>query len=239
MCGIRRPLGAAFGSLGSARFWPFFGDSMILRRLNFVVAIGFLALGLSTGALAATPIVGTSEPEVPSGQFMSLSMKIDDTKTTFTMTGPDFSWFAFGFDTTTMFGYSVIVEGTDGTRTVIEQNLQGIGSPGGPQATQNASIVNTIHDAANDLTTVVIERLNNTGDPNDAVFSTSMTTLDIIAAYDSFSSPEFPSPSLSFHGSNGQAFGEIIFTPVPEPATIGLTTAAMLVGLSVRKRRAQ
>ena len=77
---------------------------------------------------------------------MELTMTIDDTKTRFELTGPDYSWFAFGFDTTTMMGYSLIVEGLNDSRTAVEQNLVGIGNPGGPQATQNISIIDTIHD---------------------------------------------------------------------------------------------
>jgi hypothetical protein len=87
-------------------------------------------------ALAAT-LVAHVDVDTPLGQEMALSITIDEHKTTFQLTGPDFSFFAFGFDTTTMFGYSLIVTGTDAIRTVVEQNLQGTGNPGSPQASQN------------------------------------------------------------------------------------------------------
>ncbi|MCI0335797.1 MAG: hypothetical protein L0228_21530 [Planctomycetes bacterium] len=196
----------------------------------------FVALISLPGSAWATTATGTVAPLIPSGQFMSMTMTIDDTKTTFELTGPDFSWFAFGFDTTTMQGYALIVEGTDGARTAVEQNLVAIGNPGSPQATQNISIVDTIHHAAVDLTTIVIERLNSTGDTNDPIFSPSMTSLDIIGAYDSFSSPSSPNPFLSYHGSSGRGFGTITFSIVPEPATASLAALAAAMALVVRRR---
>jgi hypothetical protein len=181
-------------------------------------------------------VQGTVQPAIPSGQFISLSMTIDDSKTTFELTGPDFSWFALGFDTKTMLGYALIVEGTDADRTVVEQNLLGIGDPGSPQAHQDISIISTTHDAANDLTTIVIERPNNTGDGDDAVFSPSMQELDIIGAYDSFSSPSSPNGFLTYHGSRGRGFGTITFSAIPEPSTIVLLLASGALGM-IRVRR--
>ncbi len=197
------------------------------------IAATLCALVAFASAASATTVEGTVQPAIPSGQFISLSMTIDDAKTTFELTGPDFSWFALGFDTETMFGYALIVEGTDGNRTVVEQNLLGIGNPGSPQPSQDISIISTVHDAANDLTTIVIERPNNTGDADDAVFSPSMTELEIIGAYDSFSSPSSPNGFLSFHGSQGRGFGTITFAVVPEPASMShavLAIALMLMG---------
>jgi hypothetical protein len=184
----------------------------------------------------ALTVSGTVEPGIPSGQFMSLTMTIDDTKTRFEMTGPDFSWFAFGFDTTTMQGYALIIQGTDDNRTAVEQNLVAVGDPGSPQATQNINIISTTHDSGLALTTIVIERLNNTGDINDPIFSPSISSLDIIGAYSSFASPAFPIPNLGYHGSNGRGFGTIEFTAVPEPTAVSLAAlgAAMLL---LRHRR--
>jgi hypothetical protein len=164
-------------------------------------------------------------------------MTIDDVKTTFELKGPDYSWFALGFDTTTMLGYSLIVEGTDGSRTVVEQNLLGVGIPGSPQASQDISIIDTIHDAANDLTTIIIARANNTGDMDDAVFSPSMTELEIIGAYDLFSSPSSPNGFLSYHGRDGRGFGIITFSAVPEPTTSCYVALAASLNLIVFKRR--
>jgi hypothetical protein len=196
----------------------------VVAMIKLAVLVGCLVLPCVASAVTVT---GTVEPEIPSGQFISLKMTIDDTTTTFEMTGPDFSWFALGFDTQTMFGYSLIVEGLDANRTAVEQNLLGIGSPGDPQEMQNIEIVSTTHDDANNLTTIIIERVNNTGDENDPIFSPSMTTLDIIGAYDSFSSPESPSPTLSYHGRDGRGFGVIEFVVVPEPGGAALLVMAV------------
>jgi hypothetical protein len=175
----------------------------------------------------AIPIRGSVEPTTPLGQFVALNMTIGDTATRFELTGPDYSWFAFGFDTTTMFGYSLIIQGTDATRTAVEQNLRGIGNPGSPQATQNISIINTLHDATNNLTTIVVERPNETGDPNDPVFSTNMTALNVIWASDGFASPSSPNPILAYHDTVGRGFATIAFSPIPEPANMILLATAV------------
>jgi hypothetical protein len=211
-------------------------SSMVPSRSYLAATLCALVVIVSDAS--AVTVEGTVEPAIPSGQFISLTMTIDDTKTTFELTGPDYSWFALGFDTKTMFGYSLIVEGTDGNRTAVEQNLQGVAAPGSPQASQDISIISTIHDAANDLTTIVIERPNNTGDADDAVFSPSMTELDIIGAYDSFSSPSSPNGFLSYHGQGGRGFGKITFFVVPEPTTFWyVALAASLKLFGFRRRR--
>jgi hypothetical protein len=213
---------------------------MIFRRVDFVsgliVVVALLWLPQPAAAIA---IRGTVAPVNTSGQYMSLTMTITDTTTTFEMTGPDYSWFAFGFDTTTMLGYSLIIEGTNDSRSGVEQNLLGVGNPGSPQLQQNINFVDVTHDVDNALTTVIIERPNNTGDPNDPVFSTGMTSLNVIAAFDSFASPDEPNPTLSYHGRGGRGEATVFFAPVPEPASLAL--AAILVAavaLGERPRRA-
>jgi hypothetical protein len=185
----------------------------------------------------AAPVSGEVEITTPLGRHMALKMDINDTTTTFELTGPDFSWFAFGFDTTMMNGYSLIIEGLDAARTAHERNLITIGNPGVPQATQNISIVSTFHDTANDLTTITIQRPNNTGDSNDPNFSTSMTSLDVIWAYRAAASPSSPAPNLNNHGANGRGATLITFTPVPEPCGMSLLAIMAAVGLASRKTR--
>lgn len=199
-----------------------------------VLTAGLVA---TRGQASAETLVGFVEPVTPLGQYMALEMTIGDTHTLFKMTGPDYSWFAFGFDTQTMQGYSLIVEGVDDARTAVEQNLVNTGIPGSPQATQNIEILSTTHDAANDLTTILIRRPNMTGDPEDPDFPHPTNPLPIIWSYGSFSSPEFPSPDLSYHGSNGRGDTFITFEPVaiPEPSTMALLGLAGAL-LAMRRR---
>jgi hypothetical protein len=196
-----------------------------------------MMLALFPSLVQAAPIAGEVEITTPLGRYMALKMDINDTTTTFELTGPDFSWFAFGFDTTMMNGYSLIIEGLDGTRTAHERNLITIGNPGVPQATQNISIVSTVHDAANDLTTIILERPNQTGDPNDPNFSTSMTALDVIWAYRAAASPAAPVPNLNNHGQSGRGATLITFSPVPEPCGISLLAMMAAIGLTSRRTR--
>jgi hypothetical protein len=185
----------------------------------------------------AVPITGEVEITTPFDRYMALKMDITDTTTTFEMTGPDFSWFSFGFDTTIMNGYSFIIEGLDGTRTAHERNLVANGNPGSPQATQNISIVSTVHDAVNDLTTITITRPNYTGDPDDPAFFTSMTALDVIWAYRAAASPGSPAPALNYHGSSGRGSTIITFSPVPEPCSLLLLATMATVCISSRRTR--
>jgi hypothetical protein len=202
---------------------------------SLVSVVVLVALAFTARAQATTA-VGTAQPTMPLGQYMSVTMTIDDTKTRFELTGPDFSWFAFGFDTTTMQGYSLIIEGIDANRTAVEQNLVGIGNPGSPQPTQNISIISTVHQQALDLTTIVIERLNDTGNSDDPILSPFISSLDFIAAYNGNSSPANPDPTLSYHGSTGRGFGTIEFTIIPEPTAATLLLAAAGVGTLYRRR---
>jgi hypothetical protein len=212
---------------------------MTMRQLISAVStsVALIAVTLFAGTASAITVTGTVEPNIPSGQHMALTMTIDDTTTTFELTGPDFSWFAFGFNTMTMQGYSLIVEGINDQRMVVEQNLVGRGNPGSPQATQNLVVVDSSHDQANDLSTLVIQRPNNTGDPNDPVFTTSMTSLPIIWGYDSFASPAIPNPDLTYHGFSGRGFATITLAVVPEPAGLLLAAMAAVVLAAPRRRK--
>jgi hypothetical protein len=210
---------------------------MNLRQSSLISALAALVAIISFPAIASAKIIrGNSESTSSTGQLMELTMTIDDTKTRFEMTGPDYSWFAFGFDATTMMGYSLITEGLDDSRTTVEQNLVGIGNPGGPQVTQNISIVDTIHHAVDNLTTIIVERPNNTGDSNDPVFTTNMTSLPIIWAHDSFATPDTPNPDLTYHGQGGRGFATITFTEVPEPAGLLLAAMTALAMYTLRRR---
>jgi hypothetical protein len=173
-----------------------------------------LAVGLSVLSVPvdAATIVGQAGVPLPQGQSLNIAMRITDTTTRFELTGPDFSWFAFAFDTTTMRGYALIVQGLDAARTVTEQNLVGIGNPGSPQPLQNINLMDTVHNAANNTSMLILERANSTADPNDAVFSPSLTALNLVWAYDASASPSRPNGNLAYHGS-GRGTTRVTFQP--------------------------
>jgi hypothetical protein len=211
-----------------------------MHRSSRAICIAFaLAMAFySPRDAAAVTAKGTIEFLTPAGQYMALTMTINDTDTIFELTGPDYSWFAFGFDTTSMMGYSLIVQGIDANRTVVEQNLVQRGNPGTPQAVQNIYHFDTIHDEPNNLTRLSILRTNDTGDANDPIFFPSMTSLDIIWAYSEVASPEVPVPNMGNHGRSGRGVAQIQFVVIPEPSCaslVALATSAIM--LTARQRR--
>lgn len=192
-----------------------------------------------SNAAAAVPITGSMQATSSLGQLLALKMTITNATTTFELTGPDYSYFAFGFDTTSMQGYSLIIEGLDDVRTVVEQNMLGRGNPGSPQSIQNLTVLDISHDALNDLTTLVIKRANQTGDPEDPDFSTALTSLDVIWAYAVTATPENPNGALSYHGPGGRGFATLTFAPIPEPASALLLVPGSLLLLMRRLRSSQ
>jgi hypothetical protein len=136
-----------------------------------------------------------------------------------------------------MMGYSLIVQGIDANRTVVEQNLVQRGNPGIPQAVQNIYHFDTDHDKPNNLTRLSIVRANNTGDTDDPVFSPSMTSLDIIWAFSDIASPEFPISNMGNHGRNGRGVAQIQFAVIPEPTCSTLLVLAVLTMAMTAWRR--
>lgn len=203
-------------------------------HLFFALAVAFHSPRDAT----AITVKGTAEVQTPNGQYMALTMTIDDEETIFELTGPDYSWFAFGFDTTSMMGYSLIVQGTDANRTVVEQNLVARGNPGIPQAVQNILHFDTNHDEPNNLTHLSILRANNTGDTDDPIFSPSMTSLDIIWAFSALASPEAPAPNMANHRQAGRGVAQIQFAEIPEPSCASLVAlGASAIVVTKRQRR--
>lgn len=202
-------------------------------QVSAILTAAFAMLGVSAPARAAT-IAGGMDVLTTNGRRLAMHMTIGEESTTFELSGPDFSWFAFGFDTNTMSGYSLIVTGLDDQRSVVEQNLVTEGDPGMPQDVQNITVVKTVHDQLNDLTTITLVRDNDTGDLEDPVFSTDMTSLDVVWAYSSRSSPEVPHPNVNYHTSDGRGFGRIAFHAVPEPSSAALVA---ILGTCATARR--
>lgn len=204
--------------------------------INAVRLLVIAAGGLLAGPAAGESITGHFGVTTSTGHPLEINIAIDPTTTTFKLTGPDFSWFAFGFNTQSMTGYALIVEGMDNNRTVVEQNLVFAGDPGTPQAEQNIAVVDLVHHEADDLTTLVITRPNTTGDPEDLDFSPGIAELGIIWAYDQYATPLFPTPIMGYHGS-ARGGAMMTFTVIPEPGTFVLLSAAVLAVGSGRRLR--
>ena len=195
-------------------------------KLNIALLCG---LAFVAETALAVPIAGRIQATSSLGQLLTMTLKITDETTIFELTGPDYSFFAFGFDTTTMRGYSLIIQGLDDDRTVVEQNLVGIGNSGSPQSNQNLNVLDICHDEHRNLTTLIIERASQTGDSDDPDFSTNMTSLDVIWAYDAFATPENPIGFLSHHGSAGRGSATVLFSPIPEPTSALLAVAGSVL----------
>lgn len=209
---------------------------MQLHEIRAVRLLVLVAGGLLADPAVAESITGHFGVTTSTGHPLEINIAIDPTTTTFELTGPDFSWFAFGFNTQSMMGYALIVEGTDNDRAVVEQNLVFAGDPGTPQTVQNIAVVDLFHHEADDLTTLVITRPNTTGDPEDLDFSTNLAELDIIWAYDQYATRLFPNPAMAYHGG-ARGAAVMTFAVIPEPGTLILISTAALVVASGRRLR--
>jgi hypothetical protein len=199
-----------------------------------LAAVG--ALALFPGAASAVSITGSMEPNLllgpPPPDGMGLTLTIDDTITRFEMTGPSDRWFAFAFDTTTMVGYALMVEGHGDERSVEEHDMS-YGDPGPHLEPSSLNIVTLISDVVNGLSTVVVERPSILGEPNRVDFLTSWTNLNVVWAYDSLNFGEPP----DYHGSAGRGFGNVTFTVIPEPATWIILLLGAVVWFMTDRRR--
>jgi hypothetical protein len=141
-----------------------------------------------------------------SGITYSVQIDVDATTTTLTMIGPDTRWFGVGFGVQSMTsgGDVVIFDGT----SVTDRFYGFEGQPEGQDATgitptedregerDWVTVSNTL-DEPTTVRTVVATRLNNTGNPNDYVFSASATSIDLVWAI-----ARFDNDPLVWHGNN-------------------------------------
>ncbi len=156
---------------------------------------------LLAGPSSAAIFVGTAaSPTTPS---VELEITLDDgaEEITFVLRGPDDRWFAWGFGTDGMSGYSLIVE-QDGGVTFHERNLVATGDPGAPQAQQDLSLVSS--SSAGGVTELVLTRALDTGDANDFLFPAGEGTVELIWGRGGSSG----AGTLAYHGPQNKGTGQ-------------------------------
>nr|WP_321244054.1 T9SS type A sorting domain-containing protein [uncultured Psychroserpens sp.] len=140
-----------------------------------------------------------------SGIIYSVQIDVNATTTTLTMSGPDLRWFGVGFGVQSMTsgGDVVIFDGT----SVTDRFYGFEGQPEGQDATgitptedregeRDWTTVSNTLDAPSSVRTVISTRPNDTGNPNDYVFSATATTIDLVWAL-----ARFDNDPLVWHGT--------------------------------------
>ncbi|MEM5564429.1 T9SS type A sorting domain-containing protein [Psychroserpens sp. AS72] len=140
------------------------------------------------------------------GTPYTVQIDVDATTTTLTMTGPDLRWFGVGFGVQSMTsgGDVVIFDNTSVTDRYYGfegqdpgQDATGITPTEDREGERDWTTVSNTLDVPSGVRTVVSTRLNNTGNPNDYVFSASATTLELVWAL-----ARFDNDPLVWHGNN-------------------------------------
>lgn len=157
--------------------------------------IGLLYFNMTFGQTYSTGLVELSNT---SGLEYYMQLDVNSTTTTLTMIGPDDIWLGIGFDVVDMIaGEDVVIY--DG----VSLTDRYYGYPGQPEG-QNAQGLTPTEDAEGErdwttvsdtvdsgVRTIVATRANNTGNPNDFVFSPAATSINLVWARGNYSGTEF------------------------------------------------
>lgn len=149
-------------------------------------------------AFSQTYTTGLVELSNTSGLEYSMQIDVNSTTTTLTMIGPDDIWLGIGFDVIDMIaGKDVVIY--DG----ISLTDRYYGYPGQPEG-QNAQGLTPTEDAEGErdwttvsdtvdsgVRTIVATRANNTGHPNDYVFSPTANSINLVWARGNYSGTDF------------------------------------------------
>lgn len=159
-------------------------------------ALPLLMLVTIPNAEAAVWVGSVTSPSTPT---VEVEVRVDDVASTVEMTfrGPSNRWFAFGFGSATMSGYTIIAEQTGGLN-FYERDMTSIGNPGVIQPQQDLTLVSDT--SAGGTTEFTVTRALNTGDVNDFVFPTSEQVVEVIWARGSFDG----ATSLAYHGGTNR-----------------------------------
>lgn len=170
----------------------------------FFAAFLFFPLISKSQVKTGSVTVGTGSNIITMNVIINSSTNL----VSFSITGPSSKYFGFGFNTTSMTSGSYTLLANVGGSNVSEYSMAFHSAPV-LQATQNLSAVNS--STSGTTKTVTFQRPLNTGDANDYIFSTSLTTINIIWAYGS---------TTTLNGHAGKGVSSITFT---DPCNIPVT----------------
>ena len=166
-------------------------------RSGLIAAALPLLMLVTISPAEATVWVGSvTSPTTPT---IEVEVRVDDVASTVEMTfrGPSNRWFAFGFGSLSMAGYTIITEQTGGLN-FYERDMVSVGNPGSIQAQQDLTLVSD--DSAGGITEFTVTRPLITGDANDFVFPTSAQVVEVIWARGSGDGVT----TLAYHGNTNR-----------------------------------
>lgn len=170
-----------------------------MKKITLALLIGVFSFNMTFSQNYTTGLLTfTNNSGIP----YSFQIDVNSTTTTLTMVGPELRWLGVGFGVQTMTagGDVVIYDGT----TLTDRSYGYPGQPAGEPATgitptednegeRDWTVVS--NDVVSGVRTLVSTRPNNTGNPNDYVFSPSATTIELVWAL-----ARFDNDPLEWHG---------------------------------------
>jgi hypothetical protein len=173
-----------------------------MKKITFILFC--LLTTLTFSQVLTSGLVDVEHPSFPGVTINSVQIDIDvpNNLVTATIIGPDDSWLGFGFDTFSMTQDKDIIL-FDGTN-LTDRIFDGLGNVPLLDSSQDWTIMN--NTTSGGLRTLVGTRARDTGDSEDFVFPTNLTSLDIVTAH---GANEF---ALNYHQFANRALERLNFT---------------------------
>ncbi|MCX7550186.1 T9SS type A sorting domain-containing protein [Xanthomarina sp. F2636L] len=158
------------------------------------ITFSLLTILITSFSYSQTYTTGLVEFINDGDYFYSAQIDVNPSLVTLTLNGPDNKYLGLGFDNMSMTsGGDVVIWLNDGTFKLTDRSFLGIGAEPVLDAQQDWTIVsNTTTDGQRNI---VATRLPDTGNPDDYVFSTTATSIDLVWSFEASSTY-----SLGWHG---------------------------------------
>lgn len=150
---------------------------------NIIFALIGVFTFMSTFLYSQTYTTGVIELFNDQTNLYTAQIDVSSTLVTLTLSGPDNKYLGLGFDAMSMTaGKDVVIWLNDGTFKLTDRSFIGVGSEPVMDAEQDWTIVS--NTTSGGQRQVVATRLPNTGNPNDYVFSTSASSIDLVWSFE-------------------------------------------------------
>lgn len=157
--------------------------------------IGIFTL-ITSLSFSQTYSTGVIELLNDGSNLYTAQIEVTSSLVTLTLSGPDNKYLGLGFDSTSMTsGNDVVIWLNDGAFKLTDRSFLGVGAEPALDVEQDWTIIS--NTSSGGQRNVVATRLPDTGNPDDFVFSTSATSIDLVWSFEDTSSY-----TLGWHGLN-------------------------------------